>query len=99
MRNQTGLFPPPSAQPEPARHIRLRGSSVPPPGRIESPVLILSGLGAVEDHVKGLGFGGGRLPRKAISQDRACCGIHAVLLRSAAKAEPVIRCGDLLIIY
>jgi two-component system cell cycle response regulator CtrA len=71
------------------RSLRLR--------RIETPVLILSGLGAVQDKVKGLGFGADDYLTKPFHKTELVARIQAVLRRSAAKAEPVIRCGDLLI--
>jgi two-component system, cell cycle response regulator CtrA len=71
------------------RALRLR--------RIKTPVLILSGLGAVQDKVKGLGFGADDYLTKPFHKAELVARIHAVLRRSAANAEPVIRCGDLLI--
>jgi two-component system cell cycle response regulator CtrA len=71
------------------RALRLR--------RIKTPVLILSGLGAVQDKVKGLGFGADDYLTKPFHKAELVARIHAVLRRSAANAEPVIRCGDFLI--
>jgi two-component system, cell cycle response regulator CtrA len=64
---------------------------------IQTPILILSGLGTIESKVKGLGFGADDYLSKPFLKDELVARIHAVLRRSAPQAEPLIQCGDLVI--
>jgi two-component system cell cycle response regulator CtrA len=65
--------------------------------RVKTPILILTGLGGVEDKVKGLGFGADDYMTKPSHKDELVARIHAIVRRSKGHAESVIRTGDLLI--
>jgi len=65
--------------------------------QIRTPILILSGLTSIESKVKGLGLGGDDYLTKPFHQDELIARIHAILRRSAAHAQTIVRCGDLVI--
>jgi two-component system, cell cycle response regulator CtrA len=65
--------------------------------RVKTPILILTGLGGVEDKVRGLGFGADDYMTKPFHKDELVARIHAIVRRSKGHAESVIRTGDLLI--
>src|SRR5467141_3001127 len=65
--------------------------------RVKTPILILTGLGGVEDKVRGLGFGADEYMTKPFHKDELVARIHAIVRRSKGHAESVIRTGDLLI--
>jgi two-component system, cell cycle response regulator CtrA len=65
--------------------------------KVQTPVVILSGLGTVESKVSGLGFGADDYLTKAVHKAELIARTHAVLRRSTPKSPPTIRCGDLVI--
>jgi two-component system cell cycle response regulator CtrA len=65
--------------------------------RVTTPILILSGLGATEDKVRGLGFGADDYLTKPFHKDELVARIQAITRRSIVHVEPVIQCGDLTI--
>src|SRR5215211_9494919 len=65
--------------------------------QIRTPILILSGLASIESKVKGLGLGADDYLTKPFHQDELIARIHAILRRSAAHAQTIVRCGDLVI--
>jgi two-component system cell cycle response regulator CtrA len=65
--------------------------------RVKTPILILTGLGGVEDKVRGLGFGADDYMTKPFHKDELVARIHAIVRRSKGHAESVIRTGDLVI--
>jgi two-component system, cell cycle response regulator CtrA len=65
--------------------------------KVQTPILILSGLATIENKVKGLGFGADDYLTKPLHKDELVARIHAIVRRSARDAEPVIQCGDLII--
>ena len=65
--------------------------------RVKTPVLILSGLASVQDKVRGLGFGADDYLTKPFQRDELIARIFAIMRRSAARAETVVRCGELAI--
>ncbi len=65
--------------------------------RVKTPVLILSGLAAIEDKVKGLGFGADDYLTKPFHKDELVARILAIVRRSAEQAETIVRCGDLAV--
>jgi len=65
--------------------------------QIRTPILILSGLASIESKVKGLGLGADAYLTKPFHKDELVARIHAILRRSAAHTQTVVRCGDLVI--
>ena len=65
--------------------------------KIDTPILILSGFTGIENKVKGLGFGADDYLTKPFHKDELTARIQAILRRSAAPIESVVRCGDLVI--
>jgi two-component system cell cycle response regulator CtrA len=65
--------------------------------KVQTPILILSGLASIENKVKGLGFGADDYLTKPFHKDELVARIHAIVRRSARDAEPVLQCGDLII--
>jgi two-component system, cell cycle response regulator CtrA len=63
--------------------------------KINTPVLILSGLDGIEQKVKGLEFGADDYLTKPFQTDELIARIRAILRRSGDRVEAVIRCGDL----
>ncbi|MEG9883100.1 MAG: response regulator transcription factor [Hyphomicrobiales bacterium] len=64
-------------------------------GKIDTPTLILSGFGAIEDKVKGLGIGADDYVTKPFNRDELVARIHAVVRRSQGHAQSVIKTGEL----
>ena len=65
--------------------------------RINTPILILTGLAALEDKIKGLGFGADDYMTKPFHKDELVARIHAIVRRSQGHAELVISMGDLCV--
>src|SRR5436190_3757039 len=65
--------------------------------KVKSPVLILSGLAAIEDKIKGLGFGADDYMTKPFHKDELVARIHAVVRRSKGHAQSVINTDDLCV--
>ncbi len=65
--------------------------------KIKTPVLILSGLAAIEDKIKGLGFGADDYLTKPFHKDELVARIHAIVRRSQGHAESVIDIGGLCV--
>jgi len=65
--------------------------------KIATPILILSGMGAVEDKVRGLGFGADDYLTKPFHKNELVARIHAIVRRSQGHAQSVITAGDLTI--
>src|SRR5215216_7751287 len=63
--------------------------------KIDTPVLILSGLNGIEQKVKGFGLGADDYLTKPFQSDELIARIRAILRRSGDQVESVIRCGDL----
>ncbi|NQV56996.1 MAG: response regulator transcription factor [Rhodospirillales bacterium] len=70
---------------------RLRDS------RVETPVLILSGLIESENKVKGLGTGADDYLTKPFNKDELIARIHAIVRRSKGHSDSIIRCGKLAV--
>ncbi|CAO5674480.1 MAG: Cell cycle response regulator CtrA [Holosporales bacterium] len=70
---------------------RLRAS------QIQTPVLVLSGLGEIEDKVRGLGFGADDYLVKPFSKNELLARIHAIVRRSRGHSESIIRTGKLIV--
>jgi two-component system, cell cycle response regulator CtrA len=65
--------------------------------KVRTPVLILSGLAAFEDKVKGLGFGADDYMTKPFHKDELVARIRAIVRRSVGHAQSLIQIGDLAI--
>src|SRR3954462_2637889 len=59
---------------------------------VNTPILILSGLNATADNVKGLGFGADDYVTKPFHKDELLARVQAVVRRSQGAAETVVRC-------
>jgi two-component system, cell cycle response regulator CtrA len=65
--------------------------------KVKTPILILSGLAAIEDKVSGLGYGADDYMTKPFHKDELVARIHAIVRRSKGHAQSVIQTGDLVI--
>ena len=65
--------------------------------KVKTPILILSGLAAIEDKVKGLGFGADDYLTKPFHKDELVARIQAIVRRSRGHAQSVIATGDLIV--
>jgi two-component system, cell cycle response regulator CtrA len=65
--------------------------------KVKTPTLILSGLGGIEDKVKGFGVGADDYMTKPFHWDELVARIHAIVRRSKGHAESVIQTDDLVV--
>ncbi|MCJ2019558.1 response regulator transcription factor [Methylobacterium sp. E-065] len=65
--------------------------------KVKTPVLVLSGMGSIEDKVKGLGFGADDYLTKPFHKDELIARIHAIVRRSQGHAQSTITVDDLVI--
>jgi two-component system cell cycle response regulator CtrA len=63
--------------------------------KVRTPIIVLSGLAAIEDKVKGLGIGADDYITKPFHKDELVARIHAVVRRSRGHAQSVITAGPL----
>jgi two-component system cell cycle response regulator CtrA len=71
------------------RHLRA--------GKVNTPVMILSGTSEIDTKVKTLGGGADDYMTKPFHKDELIARIHAVIRRSKGHAQSVIRTGDILV--
>ncbi len=64
-------------------------------GRVETPVLILSGLNRPNAKVKGFGMGADDYITKPFDKDELIARVQAVIRRSKGYSQPVLRIGNL----
>src|SRR5262249_61123117 len=65
--------------------------------KVRTPILVLSGLSATADKIKGLGFGADDYMTKPFHKNELVARIHAIVRRSKGHAQSVIQTGDLVI--
>ena len=65
--------------------------------KVETPILILSGLVGMHDKVRGLSLGADDYLTKPFHRDELVARIHAIVRRSTRHAHSVIRTGDLCV--
>src|SRR5262249_4612673 len=65
--------------------------------RIKTPILILTGLGGIDEKVRGLDFGADDYMTKPFHKDELIARIHALVRRSKGHAQSVITVGDLVV--
>jgi two-component system cell cycle response regulator CtrA len=63
--------------------------------KVKTPILILSGLAAIDDKIKGLGFGADDYMTKPFHKEELVARIHAIVRRSKGHAQSVITADDL----
>jgi two-component system, cell cycle response regulator CtrA len=72
----------------------LRGLRV---SKVKTPILILTGLAATEDKVRGLGFGADDYMTKPFHRNELVARIHAIVRRSKGHAQSAVQTGDLIV--
>jgi two-component system, cell cycle response regulator CtrA len=65
--------------------------------KVRTPILVLSGLSAAADKIKGLGFGADDYMTKPFHKNELVARIHAIVRRSKGHAQSVIQTDDLVI--
>lgn len=65
--------------------------------KVQTPIMIISGLAGIEDKVRGLGFGADDYLTKPFHKDELVARIHAIVRRSKGHAHSKIEIGDLSI--
>jgi two-component system cell cycle response regulator CtrA len=65
--------------------------------KIDTPILILSGLGNIEDKVRGLGIGADDYLTKPFHREELVARIHAIIRRSKGHAQSIIRTGKVTV--
>ena len=65
--------------------------------RIDTPILILSGLAAPDNKVKGLGFGADDYLTKTFHREELIARIHAIVRRSKGHSQSMIATGKLMV--
>jgi two-component system, cell cycle response regulator CtrA len=80
--------------PDMSGHEVLRSLRV---SKVNTPILILTGLAGIDDKVRGLGFGADDYMTKPFHKDELVARIHAIVRRSKGHAQSVIQVGDLIV--
>jgi two-component system cell cycle response regulator CtrA len=66
-------------------------------GRVNTPVLILSGNSDIDAKVRGLGYGADDYVTKPFNRDELVARINAIVRRSKGHSQSVIRTGEVLV--
>jgi len=61
--------------------------------KVETPILILSGLSDTDDKIKGFGFGADDYLTKPFNRDELVARIHAIVRRSKGHSQSIIETG------
>ena len=65
--------------------------------KVETPILILSGLSDTDDKLRGFGFGADDYMTKPFNRDELVARIHAIVRRSKGHAQSVISTGKVAV--
>jgi two-component system cell cycle response regulator CtrA len=65
--------------------------------RIDTPILIMSGIADMEAKLKGFGFGADDYLTKPVNRDELVARIHAIVRRSKGHAQSVIQTGEVVV--
>src|SRR5471032_171547 len=65
--------------------------------RVRTPILIVSGLGGMDNKIKGLGFGADDYITKPFDRRELIARIQAIVRRSKGHSESLIRTGKLIV--
>ncbi len=65
--------------------------------KVETPILILSGMTEPDKKVKGLGFGADDYLTKPFNREELVARIHAIVRRSKGHSQSIIRTGNLCV--
>jgi two-component system, cell cycle response regulator CtrA len=65
--------------------------------KVKTPILILTGLAATEDKVRGFGFGADDYMTKPFHRNELVARIHAIVRRSKGHAQSAVQTGDLIV--
>src|SRR3546814_13191181 len=65
--------------------------------KVETPILILSGMGEADKKVKGLGFGADDYLTKPFNKDELVARINAIVRRAKGHSQSVIQTGKLTV--
>jgi two-component system cell cycle response regulator CtrA len=65
--------------------------------KVQTPILILSGMAEPDDKVRGLGFGADDYMTKPFDKRELVARIHAIVRRSKGHAQSIIRTGKLAV--
>ncbi|MBT4488542.1 MAG: response regulator transcription factor [Rhodospirillaceae bacterium] len=65
--------------------------------RVETPILILSGMSEPDDKVRGLGFGADDYMTKPFDKRELVARIHAIVRRSKGHSQSIIKTGKLTV--
>lgn len=63
--------------------------------KIETPILILSGFGKIDDKIKGLTSGADDYLTKPFNRDELVARIHAIIRRSKGHSQSIIQTGNI----